>query len=152
MRTVNGLILGEARPANAELLTAFNRLADEFRRLQVLVEQRFGPESGEPESTAIAVVGIVSEVFGVTREDIMGRHRMTQITWARFAAIFETYQVSGAGVNAVGRAFGRHHGTVCNAIKQIRQAGDKGPPGVVAKLQLVSDRLMGLGPRSGGRS
>lgn len=73
----------------------------------------------------VDVAGIVrgvAEVYNVTPEEIMGRSRFENIAEARMAAMVLTWKAMGGRdgcTSATGRLFGRDHGTVLHARREI---------------------------------
>lgn len=83
-------------------------------------------EEPEPAPVPIAVIEVVirvieevSDHYGVSPEDILGRSKKRRIVDARHAAMFVARTVTGLSFPVLGRAFDRDHTTVLSAVRAV---------------------------------
>ena len=75
-----------------------------------------------------SIINQVSDVFGVTHQDIVGKSRRMEIVQARQVAMYLCRNLLDASLSSIGISFGgRDHTTVIHAIKTIEQKGPKNP-------------------------
>jgi chromosomal replication initiator protein len=67
------------------------------------------------------------EVFGVTRNELVGRSREARIAHARAIAVLVCRQNTDASLPRIGRAFNRHHATVHSLINRAQSLLDAVP-------------------------
>lgn len=67
---------------------------------------------------AYRAIEIVSARTGIDRRDILGKSRLHHIAHARQLAYAEA-RAMGLSLEAIGRAFGRHHTSVMHGLRQI---------------------------------
>ena len=75
-----------------------------------------------------SIINQVSDVFGVTHQEIVGKSRRMEIVQARQVAMYLCRNLLDASLSSIGISFGgRDHTTVIHAIKTIEQKGPKNP-------------------------
>ena len=75
-----------------------------------------------------SIINQVSDVFGVTHQEIVGKSRRMEIVQARQVAMYLCRNFLDASLSSIGISFGgRDHTTVIHAIKTIEQKGPKNP-------------------------
>lgn len=111
----------------------------------------------EGRSSFIRIVGMaVSQVFGITTSDLLGRSRgQAQIALARQVAMYLARVVGGMALSDIGREFGRDRTTVAHACMVIEtRRDDPGFNFTVDLLEGIVSRLrqLTLRPVLGGLS
>jgi chromosomal replication initiator protein len=69
--------------------------------------------------TVNKILDIISEYFGVDKEDILKGGRQRHLAKPRQIAMFLAYKYTGLSHPALGRAFGKHHTNIVYACKTI---------------------------------
>lgn len=67
------------------------------------------------------ILGAVSEKYGVTPDDILGKHKTKEIAWARHMAIFLMKRLTEMTYSDIGRFFKRDHSTIMTAVNKMEK-------------------------------
>jgi len=65
---------------------------------------------------------LVCQITNVTRYELFGRSRKTEINSARMCAMWLMFNKSGKKYTEIARLFNRNHSTVIHAVKQIENS------------------------------
>lgn len=107
------------------LLARQQRLADEGLCACPLCGSVMVGHAGRPVRPKIAdIIRVVSQECGVAVVEIMSQRRARETVAARHIAMFLAHELTEATFVGIGRAFGRDHSTVANALTQVRQRLD----------------------------
>jgi chromosomal replication initiator protein len=92
---------------------------------------------------------LTAELFGVSRDDLLGPGRTTRLTWPRHVAMYLAREHTEESLPAIGARFRRNHTTVLHAwrVTAKRLAGD---PEAAHAVRHLTDRLHGARPDRDG--
>lgn len=83
--------------------------------------RKLGEPAREPQ-TLDAVIACVGGFFGVTRAQLASRSRAERMRHPRQLAMYLCRRYTDASLSEIGRAFGRNHPAVANAIQRVERA------------------------------
>jgi hypothetical protein len=83
------------------------------------------------------IIAACASEFGVTVEDVTGPSRRREYVRPRHAAMWMARVVAGLSLHQVGRAFGRDHTSVINAVERV----DRADPELRAAIGRVRQRI-----------
>jgi chromosomal replication initiator protein len=103
-----------------------------------------GTVGGEPRRLEVAeIVRIVASFFGLRPETLASRSRRREVLVPRQLAMYLAHRYSDASLGEIGRALGRDHPSVRNAITRIeRQVLENAP--VRYQVETLSERIDAL--------
>ena len=73
------------------------------------------------------IVSVVADYYNLTPPQIMGKTRVAQIALARHIAMFLCRELLGMNFTEIGKAFGKDHTSVMNAIAKVENMGKTDP-------------------------
>jgi chromosomal replication initiator protein len=114
-----------------------NKILSGFSSLGSTVSVNIGYTPKSPEQ----VLEVTSQVFGVSKNDILGSSRMQNIALARQVAMYSCKEFLDLSFPAVGKIFKRDHTTVMHAWKKINENLSKENSKIATKIQHIKNQV-----------
>lgn len=86
-------------------------------------------------------LNIISEVTGVSKDDILGRKRYWEYVLARHILLYFMYHYSYMSITAIGRASGRDHTSVIHGNQSIVKKVSINDPKTLQIIDSVKEKL-----------
>ncbi|HEV8695813.1 MAG TPA: helix-turn-helix domain-containing protein, partial [Lysobacter sp.] len=118
--------LDAAIAAAEERLAKLRRLWHLKRSIKALELSCAGSAPAPARTTGVEdiVLELVCQEFHVSKADIFSRERSARVFWPRFVAMQLVHEITQSGQSEIGRFFGRDHGSVANALRQLKARMD----------------------------
>ena len=103
-----------------EALTKIYGVPLTFEQIQNIVKDVIN-DSLPVSSVVDKTMSIVSEVYGITVDDLKSKNRTQNVSTARNVCMYVIRNVTNITLNAVGAYFGKNHATVINSINNVER-------------------------------
>ncbi|MBI1859687.1 MAG: ATP-binding protein [Deltaproteobacteria bacterium] len=103
------------------------QLANRALDTHYLAEIGFAIDTKKEAITLDEIVGLVEHTFGVGRDDLLSKSRMSSVNWARQVAMYLARVFTHLSMESIGNYFGRDHATVVHAYQRVADGMEQQP-------------------------
>jgi len=100
-------------------ITVSSKTAQRRLRANLAVTPAAEASADDLNDQVMKIIETVSEFYGIRQEELLGRCRELRFVWPRQVAMVFAGDLLRLSAGRIGRLFGRDHGTVLHARKQV---------------------------------